>query len=422
MDLMKTAICDFDGEIESLIQSELKRQRDGLELIASENFVPLSILQAQGSVLTNKYAEGYPHRKYYGGCEFVETAEVIAAQRACDLFKVDHANVQPHSGTQANMGVYLAALEPGDTILAMDLAHGGHLSHGHPLNFSGKLYDIAGYGVDPDTEMLDYEAIEKLAAEHRPKMIVAGASAYPRLIDFERFRYIADMVDALLLVDMAHIAGLVAGGSHPSPAPHADFITTTTHKTLRGPRGAMILCRQDHAADIDRAVFPGIQGGPFMHAIAGKAACFKMAATAEFGEYAAQIVKNAKALATELEKRGFRLVAGGTDNHMVLLDLRPKNLTGKAATDILEKVGITVNKNMIPFDPERPMVTSGIRLGTPALTTRGLKENEMVRVAEAIDTALTHPGEEKVLESVRGIVAELTKAFPLYPELERGYL
>ncbi|MEA3508732.1 MAG: serine hydroxymethyltransferase [Synergistota bacterium] len=422
MDLMKTAICDFDGEIESLIQSELKRQRDGLELIASENFVPLSILQAQGSVLTNKYAEGYPHRKYYGGCEFVETAEVIAAQRACDLFKVDHANVQPHSGTQANMGVYLAALEPGDTILAMDLAHGGHLSHGHPLNFSGKLYDIAGYGVDPDTEMLDYEAIEKLATEHRPRMIVAGASAYPRLIDFERFRYIADMVDALLLVDMAHIAGLVAGGSHPSPAPHADFITTTTHKTLRGPRGAMILCRQDHAADIDRAVFPGIQGGPFMHAIAGKAACFKMAATGEFGEYAAQIVKNAKALALELEKRGLRLVAGGTDNHMVLLDLRPKNLTGKVATDILEKVGITVNKNMIPFDPERPMVTSGIRLGTPALTTRGLKENEMVRVAEAIDTALTHPGEEKVLESVRGIVAELTKAFPLYPELERGYL
>ena len=422
MDLMKTAICDFDGEIESLIQSELKRQRDGLELIASENFVPLSILQAQGSVLTNKYAEGYPHRKYYGGCEFVETAEVIAAQRACELFGVDHANVQPHSGTQANMGVYLAALEPGDTILAMDLAHGGHLSHGHPLNFSGKLYDIAGYGVDPDTEMLDYDAIEKLATEHRPRMIVAGASAYPRLIDFERFRYIADMVDALLLVDMAHIAGLVAGGSHPSPAPHADFITTTTHKTLRGPRGAMILCKQDYAADIDRAVFPGIQGGPFMHAIAGKAACFKMAATAEFREYAAQIVRNAKALALELEKRGFRLVAGGTDNHMVLLDLRPKSLTGKAATDILEKVGITVNKNMIPFDPERPMVTSGIRLGTPALTTRGLKENEMVSVAEAIDTALTHPEDEKALESVRGVVAELTKAFPLYPELERGYL
>ncbi len=421
MDIMKSVMGDADPEIDSLVQSEFERQRQSLELIASENFVPLNILQAQGSVLTNKYAEGYPHRKYYGGCEFVESAEELAAKRACELFGAEHANVQPHSGTQANMGVYFTVLEPGDSILAMDLAQGGHLSHGHPLNFSGRFFEIIPYGVDRETETIDYDEVARLARENRPKIIVAGASAYPRLIDFKRFGDIAAEVGAYLMSDMAHIAGLVAGGVHPSPVPHSDFITTTTHKTLRGPRGALILCRDKYAADLDRNVFPGIQGGPFMHVIAGKATCFLMAMRPEFKEYAAQIVKNAKALAAGLGDRGYRLVAGGTDNHMLLLDLRSKGLTGKEATDILGQVGITVNKNMIPFDPEKPMVTSGIRLGTPALTTRGMKEKEMALVAEIIDLALTERKERSAMDRVASTVRDLAGSFPLYPELQKGY-
>ena len=421
MDIMKSVMKDADPEIDSLIQSELMRQKHGLELIASENFVPPYILQAQGSVLTNKYAEGYPHKKYYGGCEFVESAEELAVKRACELFGAEHANVQPHSGTQANMGVYFTALEPGDSILAMDLAQGGHLSHGHPLNFSGRLYKIIPYGVNRDTETIDYDEVLRLALEHRPRMIVAGASAYPRLIDFKRFGDIAKEAGSYLLADMAHIAGLVAGGVHPSPVPHSDFVTTTTHKTLRGPRGALILCRDKYAADLDRNVFPGMQGGPFMQVIAGKATCFLMAMRPEFKEYAAQIVKNAKALAAELGGRGYRLVAGGTDNHMLLLDLRGKGLTGKEATDILGRVGITVNKNMIPFDPEKPMVTSGIRLGTPALTTRGMKEKEMALVAEIIDVALSESKDPAAMDRVAVKVRDLAGSFPLYPELQKGY-
>jgi len=419
---MKSVMGDADPEIDSLIQSEFRRQRQSLELIASENFVPLNILQAQGSVLTNKYAEGYPHKKYYGGCEFVESAEELAAERACELFGAEHANVQPHSGTQANMGVYFTVLEPGDSILAMDLAQGGHLSHGHPLNFSGRFFKIIPYGVDRETETIDYDEVARLARESKPKIIVAGASAYPRLIDFKRFGDIAKEVGAYLMSDMAHIAGLVAGGVHPSPVPHSDFVTTTTHKTLRGPRGALILCRGKYAADLDRNVFPGMQGGPFMHVIAGKATCFLMAMRPEFKEYAAQIVKNAKALAADLGARGYRLVAGGTDNHMLLLDLRGKGLTGKEATDLLGQVGITVNKNMIPFDPEKPMVTSGIRLGTPALTTRGMKEKEMALVAEIIDLALSKRKERSAMERAASSVRDLAGSFPLYPELQKGYL
>ncbi len=421
MDIMRAGMRDMDPEIDSLIHSELQRQRDGLELIASENFVPFYVLQAQGSVLTNKYAEGYPHKKYYGGCEFVESAEELAAKRACELFGAEHANVQPHSGTQANMAVYFSVLEPGDSILAMDLAQGGHLSHGHPLNFSGRLFRIIPYGVDRVTETIDYDEVARLARDNRPKLIVAGASAYPRLIDFSRFAAIAEEVGACLMSDMAHIAGLVAGGVHPSPVPYSDFVTTTTHKTLRGPRGALILCRGKYAADLDRNVFPGMQGGPFMQVIAGKATCFLMAMRPEFKEYARQIVNNASALAGELASRGYRLVAGGTDNHMLLVDLRNKGLTGKEATEILGQVGITVNKNMIPFDPEKPMVTSGIRLGTPALTTRGMKEKEMSLVADAIDAALTYRGERTVMDRVASTVKDLAGSFPLYPEMERGY-
>ncbi|NLV65452.1 MAG: serine hydroxymethyltransferase [Synergistaceae bacterium] len=412
---------DIDPEIDSLMHSELQRQRVQLELIASENFVPYYVLQAQGSVLTNKYAEGYPHKKYYGGCEFVESAEELAAKRACELFGAEHANVQPHSGTQANMAVYFSVLEPGDSILAMDLAQGGHLSHGHPLNFSGRLFRIIPYGVDRVTETIDYEEVARLARDKRPKLIVAGASAYPRLIDFSRFAEIAEDVGAYLMSDMAHIAGLVAGGVHPSPVPHSDFVTTTTHKTLRGPRGALVLCRGKNAADLDRNVFPGMQGGPFMQVIAGKATCFLMAMRPEFKEYARQIVDNASTLAGELASRGYRLVAGGTDNHMLLVDLRNKGLTGKEATEILGQVGITVNKNMIPFDPEKPMVTSGIRLGTPALTTRGMKEKEMSLVADAIDAALTYRGERSAMDRVASTVKDLAGSFPLYPDIERGY-
>ena len=421
MDIMKAGMKDIDPEIDSLMHSELQRQRVQLELIASENFVPYYVLQAQGSVLTNKYAEGYPHKKYYGGCEFVESAEELAAKRACELFGAEHANVQPHSGTQANMAVYFSVLEPGDSILAMDLAQGGHLSHGHPLNFSGRLFRIIPYGVDRVTETIDYEEVARLARDKRPKLIVAGASAYPRLIDFSRFAEIAEDVGAYLMSDMAHIAGLVAGGVHPSPVPHSDFVTTTTHKTLRGPRGALVLCRGKNAADLDRNVFPGMQAGPFMQVIAGKATCFLMAMRPEFKEYARQIVDNASTLAGELASRGYRLVAGGTDNHMLLVDLRNKGLTGKEATEILGQVGITVNKNMIPFDPEKPMVTSGIRLGTPALTTRGMKEKEMSLVADAIDAALTYRGERSAMDRVASTVKDLAGSFPLYPDIERGY-
>ncbi len=421
MDIMKGSMGDIDPEIDSLIQSELQRQKSQLELIASENFVPYYVLQAQGSVLTNKYAEGYPHRKYYGGCEFVESVEEIAARRACDLFGAEHANVQPHSGTQANMGVFFSVLEPGDPILSMDLAQGGHLSHGHPINFSGRLFRIVPYGVDRDTETIDYDEVERLALENRPKLIIAGASAYPRLIDFRRFAEIASKAGAILLSDMAHIAGLVAGGAHPSPVPHSDFVTTTTHKTLRGPRGALILCREKYAAALDKNVFPGMQGGPFMQVIAGKATCFKMAMQPEFTQYARQIVKNARALGEAMAERGYRLVAGGTDNHMILLDLRSKGLTGKEATEILGEAGITVNKNMIPFDPEKPMVTSGIRLGTPALTSRGMMEKEMFLVADAIDRALACRGKGTVMAEVASEVRELAESFPLYPELEKGY-
>lgn len=416
-----SSLTQVDPQVCGMMEGELARQRDGLELIASENFVPLSILQAQGSVLTNKYAEGYPHKKYYGGCEFVENIEELAIKRACELFGAEHANVQPHSGTQANMAVYFSVMEPGDTLLAMNLDHGGHLSHGHPLNFTGKWYKIVPYGVKPDTETIDYDAVEALAKEHKPKVIVAGASAYPRFIDFERFQNIAREVDAILMVDMAHIAGLVAGGAHPSPVPYADFVTTTTHKTLRGPRGALILCKENYGAQLDRTVFPGTQGGPFMHVIAAKATCFKLAMQPEFKEYAKQVVANAKALAKGLSERGFRLVSGGTDNHMMLVDLRSKKITGKEAEKILESVGITVNKNMIPFDPEKAMTTSGIRIGTPALTTRGMKEKEMEIVAELIDRALSHPDDEVEKERVRKEVKELVHFFPLYPELSNPW-
>lgn len=416
-----SSLTQVDPQVCGMMEGELARQRDGLELIASENFVPLSILQAQGSVLTNKYAEGYPHKKYYGGCEFVENIEELAIKRACELFGAEHANVQPHSGTQANMAVYFSVMEPGDTLLAMNLDHGGHLSHGHPLNFTGKWYKIVPYGVKPDTETIDYDAVEALAKEHKPKVIVAGASAYPRFIDFERFQNIAREVDAILMVDMAHIAGLVAGGAHPSPVPYADFVTTTTHKTLRGPRGALILCKENYGAQLDRTVFPGTQGGPFMHVIAAKATCFKLAMQPEFKEYAKQVVANAKALAKGLSERGFRLVSGGTDNHMMLVDLRSKKITGKEAEKILESVGITVNKNMIPFDPEKAMITSGIRIGTPALTTRGMKEKEMEIVAELIDRVLSHPDDEVEKERVRKEVKELVHFFPLYPELSNPW-
>jgi glycine hydroxymethyltransferase len=415
---MRAGMAELDPEIYGLVSSEFARQRDGIELIASENFVPLAILEAQGSILTNKYAEGYPHKKYYGGCEFVETVEEVAIRRACDLFGAEHANVQPHSGTQANMSAFFTFMAPGDTMLAMSLDQGGHLSHGHPLNFTGKLYRIVGYGVTPETETIDYEAVERLAKEHRPRVIVAGASAYPRFIDFARFAAIAAEVGAVFLVDMAHIAGLVAGRVHPSPVPHADFVTTTTHKTLRGPRGALILCKTKYAQELDRSVFPGTQGGPFMHAIAAKALCFKMAATDEFRTYAASVVANAKKLCAALAERGFRIVSGGTDNHLILVDVKgSRNVTGKDAEKLLEDAGITVNKNMIPFDKEKPFVTSGVRLGTAAVTTRGMGEAEMERIAEIIDKVLSAPEDATSRLAARKEIKELSEAFPLYPEL-----
>ncbi|MFO7311121.1 MAG: serine hydroxymethyltransferase [Bacillota bacterium] len=404
-----------DPEIADAIEAERRRQNTHIELIASENFVSEAVLAAQGSVLTNKYAEGYPGKRYYGGCEFVDVAERLAIERAKELFGAEHVNVQPHSGSQANQAVYFAALEPGDTVMGMALPHGGHLTHGHPINLSGRLYRFVEYGVDRETEQIDYDALEAQAREVRPKMIVAGASAYPRIIDFARLRQICDAVGALLFVDMAHIAGLVAAGLHPSPIPYADFVTTTTHKTLRGPRGGLIFCKERYAKDIDRAVFPGVQGGPLMHVIAAKAVALKEALTPEFRAYQQQIVKNAQALAEALKARGFRLVSGGTDNHLMLVDVKSsRGLTGKQAETLLDEVGITVNKNTIPFDTEKPAVGSGLRLGTPAVTTRGMKEAEMEEIADIIDRVLSHPGDEIVRQEARERVARLCAAYPLY--------
>ncbi|MDR1580263.1 MAG: serine hydroxymethyltransferase [Synergistaceae bacterium] len=415
---MEAPLGEIDPEIEKLIGDEFNRQRTHIELIASENFVPRAIMEAQGSILTNKYAEGYPHKKYYGGCEFVEQIEEIAIERAKSLFGAEHANVQPHAGTTANQAVYFAVMNPGDTMLAMKLDQGGHLSHGHPLNFTGKIYKVASYGVDRDTETIDYDEVARIARESRPKVIVAGASAYPRTIDFGRFRKIADETGALLMTDMAHIAGLVAGGAHENPTPHSHFVTSTTQKSLRGPRGAFVLCTKEYAADIDRTVFPGVQGGPLLQAIAAKATCFKLAGEPEFGEYARQVVKNAAEMARALQGYGFRLVSGGTDNHLMLVDLRPKNITGKVAERVLEEAGITSNKNAIPFDPEKPAVTSGLRLGTAAVTSRGMKENEMREIARAIDEVLSKPADESVIRAVRVRMADLSSSFPLYKSIK----
>ncbi len=407
---------NIDPEIFQAIQKELERQRNNIELIASENFASEAVLEAQGSVLTNKYAEGYPSKRWYGGCECVDEAERLAVKRAKKLFGSEHANVQPHSGTQANMAVYFVLLKPGDTVLAMDLACGGHLSHGHPHNFSGRFFKIVPYGVSKKDEKLDYDEISSLAKKHRPKMILAGACAYPRIIDFKRFREIADSVGAYLFVDMAHIAGLVAAGLHPSPVPYAEIVSSTTHKTLRGPRGGIILCRKEFAKKIDTEIFPGIQGGPLMHVIAAKAVAFKEAESKNFKEYQAQIIKNSKALAKNLQDAGFRIVSGGTDNHLSLVDLGPKGLTGKEAADILDKVHITVNKNLIPFDKNKPVITSGIRLGTPAVTTRGMKESEMKEIAGVMNLSLTNKGDSSILEECNKKVSSLVKKFPLYQE------
>lgn len=405
-----------DAELFEAMQHELGRQRDNIELIASENFVSEAVMEAQGGVLTNKYAEGYPGRRYYGGCEFVDVAENLARDRAKELFGAEHANVQPHSGAQANMAVYFTVLEAGDTVLGMNLSHGGHLTHGSPVNFSGVQYNFVEYGVDKETEHIDYDVVAALAKEHKPKLIVAGASAYPRTIDFAKFREIADSVDAYLMVDMAHIAGLVAAGLHPNPVEHAHFVTTTTHKTLRGPRGGMILCKEEFAKAIDKSIFPGIQGGPLMHVIAAKAVAFGEALQPEFKDYQRQVIANAQALAVGLEEEGLRIVSGGTDNHLLLVDLRGIDITGKAAEHALDAAGITVNKNTIPFDPASPFVTSGIRLGTAAMTTRGFKEAEMKEVARLIGRVLKQHEDEAVIAEALQDVRSLTAKFPLYPE------
>ena len=407
-----------DPEIYEAITAERTRQSNQIELIASENFVSRAVLEATGNVMTNKYAEGYPGRRYYGGCEFVDDAERLAIDRAKTLFGAEHVNVQPHSGTQANMAVYFAMLEPGDTLLGMDLASGGHLTHGHPLSYSGRDFNVSTYGVDPESEMIDFDAIHQLAREHQPKLIVCGASAYSRIIDFEQFHRIAKDVGALLMADIAHIAGLVVAGLHPSPVPHCDFVTTTTHKTLRGPRGGLILCRQDFAKSIDRAVFPGIQGGPLMHIIAAKAVAFKEAASDEFKSYQAQLVANAGAMSRRLTQQGMRMVSGGTDNHLFMIDVAASaGLTGKVAEKALEAAGITVNKNTIPFDQNPPLVASGIRIGTPAVTSRGMKEAEMELIADLIEQVLKAPEEEQVRSEVRRQVASLCERFPLYDAL-----
>jgi glycine hydroxymethyltransferase len=403
----------IDPEIYEIMRREVERQRNRLNLIASENYASRAVLQAMGSVMTNKYAEGYPGKRYYGGCEYVDMAENLAIERAKKLFKAEHVNVQPHSGSQANMAVYLAMLKCGDTIMSMDLSHGGHLSHGSPVNFSGKLFNIVPYGVSKETKTIDYDTLSGLAKKHRPKMIVCGASAYPREIDFKRFREIADEAGALLLADIAHIAGLVVAGIHMDPVPYADFVTTTTHKTLRGPRGGMIMCRSEYTKDIDKAVFPGIQGGPLMHIIAAKAVAFKEAMNKDFNEYQKQIVKNAKTVASELVSRGNELVSGGTDNHLMLVDLTPLDITGKDAEARLSEAGIILNKNTIPFETKSPFITSGIRIGTPASTTRGMKEKEMITVAWAINEILHNMNDAEKLKEVKRIILELCGHFPI---------
>jgi glycine hydroxymethyltransferase len=404
----------FDPEVAQAIEQETGRQEYTLELIASENFVSEAVLEAQGSIMTNKYAEGYPGKRYYGGCHYVDIVENLAIERAKDLFGADHVNVQPHSGSQANMAVYFSVLKPGDTILGMNLSHGGHLTHGSPVNFSGRFFNVVPYGVTRESQTIDFDEVERLALEHRPRMIVVGASAYPRIIDFAAFRAIADKVGAVVMVDMAHIAGLVATGLHPSPVPHAEFVTTTTHKTLRGPRGGMILCRKEFAKTLNSNIFPGIQGGPLMHVIAAKAVSFKEALTPEFKAYQEQIVKNARTLASELLARGFRLVSGGTDNHLMLVDLSATELTGKIAEESLDKAGITVNKNTVPFETRSPFVTSGFRIGTPAATTHGLKEAEMKEVAGFIAEVLANVNNDARLAEIKERVNAMMKRFPLY--------
>jgi glycine hydroxymethyltransferase len=411
---MNLPLRNVDPDIAEIIKLEGRRQAEGLELIPSENFVSEAVMEAAGSVLTNKYAEGYPGKRYYGGCEFVDRAEVLAIERAKKLFGSEHANVQPHSGSQANTAVYMSTLQPGDTVLGMNLAHGGHLTHGHPLNFSGRMYKFVPYGVTRETELIDYDEVDRLAREHKPKMIVAGASAYSRIFDFARFAEIAKAVGALLFVDMAHIAGLVAAGVHPSPVPHADFVSTTTHKTLRGPRGGLILCRAQYAKELDKLMFPGIQGGPLMHTIAAKAVCLKEAMEPEFRAYQQQVVTNARALAAAMAKHGFRIVSGGTDNHLFLVDIQSRGLTGKDAQPGLDRAGITVNKNAIPFDPLPPMTASGIRMGTPAITTRGMREADMEKIAAWIAEVLMHLGDGEIETRVRGEIAVFTSRFPLY--------
>jgi glycine hydroxymethyltransferase len=404
----------FDHEVATAIRLETERQEYNLELIASENFVSEAVLEAQGSVLTNKYAEGYPGKRYYGGCHHVDVVETLAIERAKELFGAEHANVQPHSGSQANMAVYFAACKPGDTILGMNLAHGGHLTHGSPVNFSGKLFNIVPYGVSQETETIDYEEVERLVVEHKPKMIVVGASAYPRIIDFASFRAIADKVGAVVMVDMAHFAGLVAAGLHPNPIPYAEFVTTTTHKTLRGPRGGMILCREEFAKTLNSQIFPGIQGGPLMHVIAAKAVAFKEALQPEFKAYQQQIVNNAKALSQALIAKGFKLTSGGTDNHLMLVNFSGTEITGKAAEEALDKAGITVNKNTVPFETRSPFVTSGIRIGTPAATSHGLKESEMEIVASFIADAIANMHDDDKLAQIKSAVNDLMRRFPLY--------
>ena len=409
-------LAETDPEIAAAVRNERHRQNSGLELIASENFVSRAVLEAAGTVFTNKYAEGYPGRRYYGGCEWADVIETAAITRAKALFGGDHVNVQPHSGAQANMAVYFTLLKPGDTVLGMNLAHGGHLTHGHPLNFSGRLFNIVPYGVRKDDERVDYDELDRLADQHRPKMIIVGASAYSRVLDFARVSAAATRVGAAMMTDMAHIAGLVAAGVHPSPVPHSDFVTTTTHKTLRGPRAGMVLCRQQYAKDLDKVVFPGLQGGPLMHIIAAKAVCFKEAAEPAFADYQRQIVANAKRLAAVLSAAGLRLVSGGTDTHLLVVDVFSKGITGKLAEAALGKAGITVNKNAIPFDQNPPMVASGIRVGTPAVTTRGMREPEMELIGELISRALATPEDDRALAMIRAEVESLCRKFPLYPE------
>lgn len=403
-----------DPKVQEMIELELGRQRNKLEMIASENFVSQAVMEAQGSVLTNKYAEGYPHKRYYGGCEYVDMVEELAIERAKQLFGAEHVNVQPHSGSQANFGVYFALLEPGDTIMGMNLSHGGHLTHGSPVNVSGKYFNIVPYGVDAETGRIDYEEMRKIAQEHKPKMIIGGGSAYSRQIDFKTMADIAHEVGAIFMVDMAHFAGLVAAGLHPNPVEYADIVTTTTHKTLRGPRGGMIMCKEEYAKAIDKSIFPGIQGGPLMHVIAAKAVAFGEALQPEFKEYAKQVIVNAQTLAEALQQEGFTIVSGGTDTHVLLVDLRAVGLTGKVAEHILDEVGITCNKNTIPFDPESPFVTSGIRLGTPALTTRGLNAEDMKEIASIIALVLKHPEDTAAQEEAKQRVAKLCKQYPMY--------